>query len=227
MNDHAPEALPRPAAAAARTAAVMLAFTLVFTALMAITNSATRPAIEASMQEAQLRLVGEVLPAASYDNALLDDVVSVHADALGLDAARVWRARRGGEATALVLEASAPDGYAGRIGLILAVGADGRLQGVRVTSHKETPGLGDYIDPGKDRNKTAPWIGQFAGIALQDLAAERWTVTKDGGAFTYRAGATISARAVSVAAGKAAAFALRHRDALFAAATGSRLGDLQ
>ncbi|QDF96648.1 electron transporter RnfG [Azoarcus sp. DD4] len=209
-----------------RTAAIMLVFTVVFTALMASTYRATRPAIEASVQEEQLRLVNEVLPATAYDNALLDDVILTRATVqLGFDGARVWRARRGGDVVAMVLEAAATDGYAGRIGLIVAVGADGRLQGVRVTSHKETPGLGDYIDPKKDRNKRSPWIAQFAGIAWQDMAAERWTVRKDGGAFDYRAGATISARAVTSAVGKAVGFAVEQRDALIAAASGATLGE--
>ena len=56
-----------------RTAAIMIVFTLVFTALMASTYRATRPAIEASKQDAQLRLINEILPPDSYDNALLDE----------------------------------------------------------------------------------------------------------------------------------------------------------
>lgn len=211
-----------------RTAAIMVVFTLVFTALMASTYRATRPAIEASMQEEQLRLINEVLPPSSYDNALLDDVVLTRAATeLGIDGARVWRARRGGAPVALVIEGSAPDGYAGRIGLIIAVGADGRLGGVRVTTHKETPGLGDYIDPNKDRNKVRPWIGQFAAIATRELAAGRWTVTKDGGDFDYRTGATISARAVTRAVGRMVGYANARREALFAAAAGSTQGEQQ
>lgn len=218
---------PRPAAigTAARTAAIMLAFTLVFTAVMAATYRATRPAIEASEQEEQLRLVGEILPPAAYDNTLLDDLIHLQApSALGLEQARAWRARRAGAPTALVLEAAAPDGYAGRIGLILAIDANGQLLGVRVTSHRETPGLGDYIDPKKDRNRPSPWIAQFAGIARADFAAGSWTVKKDGGHFDYRSGATISARAVSQAVGKAVGFALEHQGALFEAAAGSTFG---
>ncbi|ANQ84605.1 putative electron transport complex protein RnfG [Azoarcus olearius] len=208
-----------------RTSAIMLVFTVVFTALMAFTYNATRPAIEASVQQAQLALVGEILPPGSYDNALLDDVLRPGAAAaLGFDDARVWRARRGGEPVALVVEAEAPDGYAGRIGLIVAVAADGRLLGARVTRHKETPGLGDYVELAKDRNKHAPWIAQFAGLDAASLPLERWTVRKDGGAFDYRAGATISARAVSRAVGRAVDYVQHNRDALFAAQGGRNPG---
>lgn len=210
-----------------RTGAIMVVFTLAFTALMASTYGLTRPAIEASKQEAQQRLVDEVLPPAGYDNALLDDMVRVDAPgALGMDGgARVWRARKGGEPVALVIEGAATDGYAGRIELVVAVGRDGRLSGVRVTAHKETPGLGDYIDPKKDRRKDAPWIGQFTGTTWRDVDTAGWTVRKDGGSFDFRAGATISARAVTRAVGRITAFAAGRLDALFAAPAGSVLGE--
>ena len=208
-----------------RTAGIMLLFTLVFTAVMSGTYSVTRPAIEASAQEEKMRLINEVLPRASYDNALLDDFVTLGpTPELGLaQGGRVYRARRGGEAAALVLEAVAPDGYAGRISLVVAVDVAGRLSGVRVTGHKETPGLGDYIDPAKDRNKAEPWIGQFAGLSFAQVAPAQWRVKRDGGVFAYRAGATISARAVTQATGRVLAYATERREALFAAPVGSRL----
>lgn len=210
-----------------RTGAIMVLFTLVFTALMASAYSITRPAIEASMQDAQQRLINEVLPPTSYDNELLTDVVRLGAAAApGMDAgARVWRARKAGEPVALVVEGAATDGYAGRIELVVAIGRDGRLSGVRVIAHKETPGLGDYIDPKKDRRKDQPWIAQFSGATWSGVNTAEWTVRKDGGTFDYRAGATISARAVTHAVGRITAFATGRLDALFAAPAGSLLGE--
>lgn len=209
----------------ARAASVMVVFTVVFTALMSTTFEVTRPAIEASIQEGEMRLINEVLPPATYDNALLDDFVTLGpTPELGLDeGGRIFRARKAGEPAALVLEVVAPDGYAGRIEMAVAVGADGRVNGVRVTGHRETPGLGDYIDPKKDRNKSQPWIGQFTGVAFADIGLDKWKVKRDGGAFAYRSGATISARAVINATARAADYALRHRDALFTAHAGGRL----
>lgn len=208
-----------------RTAGIMVAFTLAFTALMAQTYRATRPTIEASEQEGKMRLINEILPPERYDNALLDDFVSVGpTPELGLDrGGQIYRARRSGEPSALVLEAVAPDGYAGRIQLIVAVDADGRVGGVRVTGHRETPGLGDYIDPKKDRNKTRPWIVQFSGLSLAEVTPTGWKVRRDGGRFAYRTGATISARAVTNATARALEYVAAHRDALFAAPAGARL----
>ena len=216
------------ARASLRTAAILTLFTLVFTTLMAATYKATKPAIDASAEAERLKLVGEVLPATLYDNTLLADYVDIPPRAeLGLaaqdDPVRLLRARRAGAPAALVFEAVAPDGYGGRIRLILAVGADNRLIGVRVVSHKETPGLGDYIDPKKDRNKAAPWIRQFDATGFEQVAAADWKVIKDGGKFDARAGATISARAVTNAVRRALQFAVDHHDKLYALPAQSKL----
>jgi electron transport complex protein RnfG len=207
-----------------RTATIMLLFTLAFTALMAEVYDFTKPVIEATMQDAKRRLIAEVLPETSYDNDLLADAIELPpVAALGLNApTRLYRARQAGQPVALVLEATAPDGYSGRIGLIIAVQANGRLAAVRVTQHKETPGLGDYIDPKKDKNKAQPWITQFDGRHFADTPLEKWRVKKDGGAFDQRAGATISARAVTRATGRALDWALAHANALYALPANTR-----
>jgi electron transport complex protein RnfG len=211
---------PTAARASLRTAAILTVFTLVFTTLMAATYRATKPAIDASAEAEKMKLVNEVLPDALYDNAPLADWVDVAPRAeLGLgpqdDPVRLLRARKAGAPAALVFEAVAPDGYGGRIRLILAVGADDRVIGVRVVSHKETPGLGDYIDPKKDRNKATPWIRQFDATGFGEVAAAEWKVSKDGGRFDARAGATISARAVTNATRRALQFAVDQRDKLY------------
>lgn len=203
------------------SAIVLLLFTLVFTGLMAATYQATKPILAASAAAEKLKLINEVLPPTSYDNDLLADGIDLPPlKELGAtDTTRLYRARKNGQPVALVLEAAAPDGYAGRVGLVLAVTADGRLTAVRVTGHKETPGLGDYIDPKKDKNKASPWIAQFNGQGYDLALGGRWKVKKDGGEFAYRTGATISARAVANASGKAVVWAAEHREKLFALST--------
>jgi len=206
-----------------RSAGVMLTFALVFTAIMASTYQWTRPDIEAARAAEKMKLVDAVLPPDRYDNHPLEDVVLLGpTPALGLaEGGRIYRATRGGAPAALIVETAAPDGYGGRIDLLVAIGADDRIAGVRAVGHRETPGLGDYIDPRKDRNKTAPWIRQFEGLATEGGAGLK--VKKDGGQIDYRVGATISARAVTNAVARAAAWARTHRSALMAAAPGATL----
>jgi electron transport complex protein RnfG len=207
----------------ARTGGVMVAFTIVFTALMAFTYGATKDQIDASAAEEKMKLISEVLPPASYDNLLLDDYAALGPTReLGLDnGGRVYRARQAGQPAALLLETTAPDGYSGRIDLIVAVRADGSVSGVRAVTQRETPGLGDYIDPKKDKDKKSPWITQFTGLEAARLP--QCKVKKDGGDIAYHTGATISARAVTNAVARAARYAADNQNRLFAAPSGSTL----
>ncbi|MDR2092506.1 MAG: RnfABCDGE type electron transport complex subunit G [Azoarcus sp.] len=205
---------------ALRAALGLAAFTLAFTALMAFTHHITRERIEAAAEAQQMRLIDEILPRDQYNNALLKDAVTAAPPA---NVKRIWRARRGGAPVALVFETFATDGYGGRIELVAALGIDGRLGGVRVAAHKETPGLGDYIDPARDPDKTRPWITQFTGVDAA-LPLAQWAVKKDGGVFGHRAGATVSARAVTRALGQGSAWIAARREALFAAPTGANIG---
>jgi electron transport complex protein RnfG len=203
---------------AARTAGILFIFVIIFTGLLSAAYLWTKPSIEASAAEEKMRLVDEVLPRSEYDNALLEDSLALPATPeLGLsEASTLYRARRDKQPAALIFEAVAPDGYAGKIRLIMAVRADGKVAGVRVTQHKETPGLGDYVEVKKDKNKARPWITQFTGMALSDVADKDWKVKKDGGRIDYYAGATVTPRAVSKAILKAVKWTEANRDRLFA-----------
>jgi electron transport complex protein RnfG len=204
---------------AVRTAVILFLFVVVFTGLLSAAYLWTLPTIEAAAAGEKMKLIDEVLPRGSYDNDPLKDAISLAANAaLGQDeASTVYRARLAGQPGALVLEAVAPDGYAGKIRLLIALGADGALLGVRVTQHKETPGLGDYIEPKKDKNKARPWITQFDGLNPTASSEKEWKVKKDGGRFDSVAGATVTPRAVIKAVRQAALYVETNREQLFAA----------
>ena len=159
-----------------------------------------------------------------YDNDLLQDSLQLApSPLLGVDeASTAYRARTGGKTSALVFEAVAPDGYSGKIRLLIAVAADGSVLGVRVAQHKETPGLGDYVEPRKDKNKEHPWIRQFDGLSLATVAVRDWRVRKDGGRFDSVAGATVTPRAVIKAVHKALRYVAENRQQLFATSQGER-----
>lgn len=82
-------------------------------------------------------------------------------------------------------------GYAGAIEFTIALAADERILGVRVTRHVETPGLGDAMETGK-----SDWIHQFAGRPRTATTRPSWSVRQDGGDFDAMAGATITSRAI-------------------------------
>lgn len=197
-----------------RSAGVMLLFTLGFTALMAGAHLLTRDTVLRNEEKSKAALIAQVLPTGSYDNDLLANrqkLSVADAQILGNSGESFYYpARKAGKTQGVVIETTALEGYAGKISLLVGIGADGRVLGVRVVSHKETPGLGDYIDAAK-----SDWIKMFTGKSLASPTPERWKVKKDGGDFDYTAGATISPRAVVKAVQIALNYAAEHRATLF------------
>jgi electron transport complex protein RnfG len=175
-----------------RLALILGVIAAVAAGLIAGTVALTGERIAAEQRRAELAALAAVLPE-GYDNDPLADYVIVRApDALGLaEPVPVLRARRAGAVIGYVLRARAPDGYTGPIDLIIGVDAQGRVIGVRVTRHAETPGLGDPIEHTK-----SPWIDGFRGRGLGDPSESGWAVRADGGEFDQFAGATITPRAV-------------------------------
>ncbi|MEF8793472.1 electron transport complex subunit RsxG [Thiohalorhabdus sp.] len=187
--------------------------------LLAGTKQVTEPVIQANLRADRLKQLSELIPPERFDNELLRDTLEVtDAAYLGTsEAVTVYRARKDGEPVALAFRVIAPDGYNGRIELLVAIWSDGELAGVRAINHAETPGLGDQIETGKN-----DWITQFAGHSLDNPPPEDWKVQKDGGTFDQITGATITSRAVVKAVRRALKFyELRDPEALFAESDGA------
>ena len=199
-----------------RTALTLIAFTVLGTGLLAYTFEITKDNIAKSEEQAKLALINQALPNALYDNAVVNDVTMLPATSeLGTtQPTAAYRARLKDVPAALVLEAIAPDGYSGKIKLLIAIRANGELAGVRVVSHIETPGLGDYIDAAK-----SDWIKQFDRTSLAHPDSRAWKVKKDGGHFDYMTGATITPRAMVKAVHKALRYYEQHGSEIFARPT--------
>ncbi len=195
------------------TAMNLLAFALIGTAILAITYNQTHDRIAQSEEAEKLKLISQIVPQTLFDNDIIRDTLEIKPDALlGNDDITVaYRARLQKQPSVLVLEAVAPDGYSGKIGLLVAIRDNGELAGVRVVSHHETPGLGDYIEITRSN-----WITGFDGKSLEKYNDSDWKVKKDGGQFDYMAGATITPRAVVKAVHKTMQYYAAHRAELFA-----------
>lgn len=158
------------------------------TALTLASNATRAPIAAAEAHDTQMTLA-QVLPPGSADNDLLADVLELPGPAAG-STRRIHVARKAGVVTGAVFNV-AERGYSGEIRLLMAVDPAGRVLGVRVLKHTETPGLGDKIEIARN-----PWITSFDGKSLGEPAPERWAVKKDGGIYDSFAGATITPRAV-------------------------------
>jgi electron transport complex protein RnfG len=199
---------PRDPAGAWPVAGI-LALLLVTAVLVAGTWRYTRQAIADNAARRTLEEISAVLPASLYDNAPHRDAVLL--DTGGGRPVPVYRARRNGAPVAAVLTVVAPDGYVGPVRLLVGVGADGRVLGVRVAEHAETPGIGAAIaDP------DSPWLAGFAGRSLADPPDARWALRDDGGDFDAIAGATVSSRAVVGGVRRAVQYFATHQDEIFA-----------
>lgn len=196
-----------------RTSLIMLAFALLATTLLALTYDKTHDLISKSEAEEKLSLINQVLPPGMSDNDLIHDTVELPPNALLGNSKPViaYRARFHGKPVAVMIEATAPDGYAGRITLLIGIMASGEISGVRVISQNETPGLGDYIEIAK-----SDWIKGFDHASLGSIPDSAWHVRKDGGKFDYMTGATITPRAVIKAVHKALLYFAANKSWLFA-----------
>ena len=162
------------------------------TSLLTGVDFLTADRIAAQERRVILEQLGQIIPE-QYDNQLLDDRFSFSDEHYFPNGQEViaYRARLQGEPRALVLKFNAVNGYNGNITLLAGINSDGSLRGVRIISHKETPGLGDAIEIEK-----SDWVLDFSGKSLSNPAPDQWAVKRDGGAFDQFTGATITPRAV-------------------------------
>lgn len=170
---------------------ILGAFCLGFGLILAITDRLTIADIGARALEDRQNSLAQVIPATLHDNnPVTDTLVMMNAHDKEIT---VYRARKAGRVTGVAYEIFGT-GYAGEIKLMLGIDAEGRVLGVRVLAHKETPGLGDKIE-----EKKGDWILRFSGLSFGNPPPERWKVKKDGGQFDQFAGATITPRGVLAA----------------------------
>ncbi|HEB66839.1 MAG TPA: electron transport complex subunit RsxG [Gammaproteobacteria bacterium] len=187
-------------------------FAVIGTAMVALTHEATAERIAANHRARLLKSLHLLVTPEMHDNDLVTDMITVtDKELLGTDKpVRVWRARKDGKPVAVIINSVAPDGYNGRIELLVAIRQDGTLLGVRVISHHETPGLGDAIEAEKSN-----WIHSFDNHSLKDPDPKHWKVKRDGGVFDQFTGATITPRAVVKAVYRTLVYFEKHRDELF------------
>ncbi len=158
--------------------------------LLIVGNSKTSVIIEEQVNQDKLAMMADVLPANLYDNNPIKESVTISDNPIMSNPITVMKASKSGQLSGAVLQVTI-QGWGGKIQLIMGVNAQGEINGVRIVSHKETPGLADKIEVAK-----SDWIKSFDGKSLSNTAEKNWAVKKDGGEFDQFAGATITPRAV-------------------------------
>ena len=177
-----------------RNAILLGVFAVISTAIIAGTFLSSQDAIQENVRHAEEKALLQIVPKSRHNNSMLDDAhVISDSELLGLRSEKLYYiAKQDGEPTAIIFPATAREGYTGDIDLIIGINVDGSIAGVRVLSHRETPGLGDAVD-----YKKSQWVDGFLGKSLLNPTIDLWKVKKDKGVFDQFTGATITPRAVT------------------------------
>jgi len=196
-----------------RNAGVALTLFAIFgTGVVAFIFITTAERIVDNERQAIQEMLSTLVPSTQHDNDMFSDTITVLNPALlgSKKPLTIYRARIDDEPVAAVFEIIAPDGYNGKIKILVAIHYDGIIAGVRVVSHKETPGLGDDIDI-----ERSDWVMSFDGHSLSNPTKKGWNVRKDGGEFDQFTGATITPRAVVKAVHKSLKYFSDQREEVF------------
>jgi electron transport complex protein RnfG len=164
----------------ATAACVMLAF--VYTGTARIIAQRQQADLEASLKE--------LFPDADTFN----EVSGIQSPDPSVTIESQYEARRGAELAGAALRLSRAS-YGGPIKVLVGVGVEGKISGVKILEHQDTPGLGaNAASPSYfvDRAKGITFYGQFAGKSVFDPFEAREDVT----AITA---ATVTSQAVSAA----------------------------
>jgi electron transport complex protein RnfG len=201
-------------------------FAVITTGLISLTYFGTRDQIALQQQQKLLSILNAVIDEGSYDNSIqLDCALVTSVEMLGSDQPQhIYRATKQGRPVAAAVETTAPDGYSGKIQLVVGVTSSkldsAKVTGVRILDHKETPGLGDKIDL-----RINDWVLDFDNQVYTAEMASNWAVKKDGGQFDQFTGATITPRAVVNAVRASVEYYLANKTTIFSAANGCALNN--
>ena len=161
-----------------RLALTLLAITAVVAAALAGVNAITKPIIDRLTAEKTQQAIELVLPGGGEELADRNAVGYPGAELVS----KVYKGENG-----YAIEVT-PAGFDNTITMMVGVDQDGRVLGISVISHTETPSLGAVAAAENPAGEA--FRGQFVG------KSGSVAVTKDGGTLDALTGATITSRAI-------------------------------
>ena len=182
------------------------------TALVAATYHVTVDRIAANEKALLEKSLQPAIAGIFYDGSVSESrlIITPPHDLPGSGAAIIYRVYAENRPVAALFVVTARDGFAGPIRILLGVDASGLVTGVRILQHRETPGLGDKIEPTR-----SDWVFQFDGRSMGDPLATGWAIRGDGGDFDQLTGASITSRSVVTAVRDTLIYFDAHRDEIF------------
>jgi electron transport complex protein RnfG len=157
---------------------------------LAFTDKVTKKRIAANKARVESEARDAVL------GATKDKVASVleHTVELGGETITVFEYKDEAKARLAFVLKGTGGGFGGDVDFVLGVDPAGKVLGVRVISHQETPGLGTKVTEVKAGKENKAWLSRLAGLTADEVA-----LTKDDpkGKVDAITGVTISSRAMT------------------------------
>lgn len=197
-----------------KTGLTLAVIAAICTALVALTFQATRERIAANEKALLEQSLQPALAGTFYDSGVTESrlVLPPPHGLPGNDPAVIYRVFAEGEPVAALIAVTARDGFSGPIRILVGIGIDGTVTGVRILQHRETPGLGDKIE-----STRSDWVFQFDGHSMGDPLETGWAIEVDGGEFDQLTGASVTPRAIIKAIRDTLIYFETHQEAIFLA----------
>ncbi|MBS6506596.1 MAG: RnfABCDGE type electron transport complex subunit G [Paraclostridium bifermentans] len=116
-----------------RLGAILFVICAVASLMLSLTNNITAPVIEQRNIQANNESRQEVLKVAEE----FSEVKDVKGDLIE----EVYQGTKGGEVVGYTIKTT-PKGYGGKVEVMVGISNDGKISGVKIGNHSETPGLG-------------------------------------------------------------------------------------
>ncbi len=156
--------------------------------LSAIENITKIPIEESVLKFEKAPAIAEIFPDGTITNDPIKDRFNVEKEDIVL---QIFPAKLEDGGKAVAFETKGKGGYGGDVGLMVGIDmANDQVIAVRVTTHQETPGLGSRAKDNTD------FVSQFGEQGMDT----NFALKADGGVIDAMSGATITSRAVTLAA---------------------------
>jgi electron transport complex protein RnfG len=169
-------------------AVTLFVVTVVASGSLAYTYSVTADRIEKMRLREQLNAVKDVCPEAEAAEVTKDDGLAEKAAKKVEILKAVFKVEKDGKIVAYAM-LTAPRGYGGPMSVMVGLTESGKVTGVKVLEHKETPGLGDKVVLGKD------FLSQFSDKGPDDPVEVKEDIEAVSGATISSKGVTQGVRA--------------------------------
>lgn len=160
----------------------LVVITLVASALLGLVYVSTSEPIANAQLAKVNNAIKDVLP--EFDNQPVETMQIVEVDGGELT---IYRATKNDSLVGTAIKTFTKNGFGGQFELMVGFLPGGTINKIAVISHKETPGLGDKINPSKSNFSV-----QFEG---KNPASFKLSVKKDNGDVDAITASTISSRA--------------------------------